>query len=206
MTRDRNRLSRLRTDYQPLVIGQGFTVIPPGSENPFEDRTALLMDRGAFGSGDHETTRSCIETLESLTFDREPKILDLGSGTGILSVAALKLFCGHAWCVDVEPEAVASARRNCSLNQIDAVTHHCGTLSTLEESAFDLILANIYGDILLDVAQDLVQRAAPQSWIILSGILWEYNFDIRKTYQRLGCTLIKNQLLNDFSTVVLRKQ
>jgi len=193
------------TDFEPLVIGEGFTIIPPEAAIPDNKRLPIIMARGAFGSGDHETTRSCLEVMETLSFPEPPKILDLGSGTGILAIAALKLFGGHAWCVDIEAAAVTSARHHCDLNRVDSVTHHCGTLDTLKKSGFDLILANIYGDILLDVAEDLVARAATGAVILLSGILWEYNFDIRERYQSLGCTLIKNHLLEEFSTVLLRK-
>ncbi len=193
------------TDFSPLLIGDGFTIVPPDTATPDSNRLPIFMARGAFGSGDHETTRSCLEIMEAITLSGTPKILDLGSGTAILSIAALKLFGGHAWCVDVAESAGDSARHNCDLNQIDSVTHHCGTLETLKESEFDLILANIYGDILLEIAPDLVARATAGATILLSGILWEYNFDIRKRYQNLGCTLIRNRLMDEFSTVLLRK-
>lgn len=193
------------TDFTPLLIGEGFTIVPPQTANSDNNRLSIVMARGAFGSGDHETTRSCLEIMETVRFSASPKILDLGSGTGILAIAALKLFGGHAWCVDIDESAIASARHNCDLNQIDSVTHHCGILDSLTESDFDLVLANIYGDILLDVAEDLVNRTAMGATILLSGILWEYNFDIRERYQSLGCTLTKNRLLDEFSTLLLRK-
>lgn len=193
------------TDFRPLEIGECLTIIPPDTAAPDNNRLAIIMARGAFGSGDHETTRSCLEIMETLQQPSNPKILDLGSGTGILSIAALKLFGGHAWCVDVEKSAVVSAQQNCALNRTDNVTHHCGTLDTLSESGFDLILANIYGDILLEVAEDLVARALPGAIILLSGILWEYNFDVRTCYHKHGCNLLKNRLLDEFSTVLLHK-
>lgn len=192
-------------DYQPLIIGESFTILPPSVPNLDNDRIPLIMARGAFGSGDHETTRSCLEILESLSLPSPPRILDLGSGTGILTIAACKLFGGHAWCVDIDEAAVINAQHNCDINQVENVSHHCGTLDSLPESRFDLILANIYGDILLDVAEDLVSRAKPGTTILLSGILWEYNFDIRKRYQQLGCELIRNRLMEEFSTIMLLK-
>lgn len=194
-----------RSNFEPLMIGEHFVIVPPEYPEPHCDRQQIKMARGAFGSGDHETTRSCIEILETLPLPQSPRILDLGSGTAILSIAALKLFGGRSWCVDIEEAAVASARHNCDLNHIAPVCHHCGVLESLTESGFDLILANIYGDILLDVAEDLVERAVPGAVLLLSGILWEYNFDVRKRYRQLGCTVIKNSLMEEFSTVLLRK-
>ncbi len=197
----------MRENYHPFDIGNQFTIIPPDASPPKSNQFQLIMERGAFGSGEHETTRSCIEILETLPLTGDQKILDLGSGTGILTIAALLLNSGHAWCVDIEKAAVESGQRNCQLNHLnDLITHICGTLEQLEEGEFNLILANIYGDILLDVAEELVDKAASGGQLLLSGILWEYNFDIRQKYQKLGCQLIKNLFLNQFSTILLKKE
>jgi len=196
----------MREDYQPFNIGNRFTVTPPGLHLANDDRIPIIMDRGAFGSGEHETTRSCIELLETIPATEKRKILDLGSGTAILTIAALRLCPGRSWCIDIEMDAIESGQRNCRRNSVDhEITHLCGTLEKLEESGFNLILANIYGDILLDVAEELVAKASSGALIILSGILWEYNFDVRQKYQQLGCKLLKNRLLNEFSTVFLQK-
>ena len=196
----------MREDYQAFDIGNQFTISPPDISPSGNNRIQLIMDRGAFGSGEHETTRSCIEILETLPAAENQKILDLGSGTGILTIAALQLNSGCAWCVDIEAASVKSGQRNCQLNHVDDdITHVCGTLDQLGETGFNLILANIYGDILLDIAENLVGKAAPQALLLLSGILWEYNFDVRQKYQKLGCKLIKNSLLDEFSTVLLQK-
>ncbi len=196
----------MRDDYQPFDVGKLFTISPPDIIPRNNNRTRLVMDRGAFGSGEHETTRSCIEILETLPVTENQKILDLGSGTGILTIATLLLNSGQAWCIDIEAAAIESGQRNCQFNHVEGdITHVCGTLDQLEETGFNLILANIYGDILLDVADNLVGKAAPQAFLLLSGILWEYNFEVRQKYQRLGCKLLKNSLLEEFSTVLLQK-
>lgn len=194
------------TNYDPILVGDHFVIAPPATGNLPASRRVLRMARGAFGSGDHETTRSCLEILATLPPLTRPKILDLGSGSGILTIAALQLFGGHAWCVDIDQGAVACARTNCSLNHVDAVNHHCGVLDSLAETGFNLILANIYGDILLDVAAQLVERAEPGALFLLSGILWEDNYDVRATYRKLGCEVQGNRFLDEFSTVVLKKQ
>ena len=195
----------MRDQYSPFLIGSAFRICPPETADKTDDRINLIMDRGAFGSGEHETTISCLELLESFDFSGNEKILDLGSGTGILSIAALLLGAGTTWCLDIETDAVNSCRRNCENNGLTAVNHLCGTLNDLAEEGFDLVLANIYGDILLDVAVPLVAKARPGARLLLSGILWEYNFDIRKKYQELGCRVISNRMLEEFSTVLLQK-
>ncbi len=197
----------MRDNYLPFDIGRRFTIVPPDNLSVADNRIQLIMDRGAFGSGEHETTQSCLEILETLPVNNNQKILDLGSGTGILTIAALLLNPGRAWCVDIEQSAITSCKRNCRRNKVDQqITHVCGILDQLEEDNFNLILANIYGDILLDVAEDLINKAETGTRLLLSGILWEYNFDVRQKYQKLGCRLIKNQLLDEFSTVLLQKQ
>ena len=196
----------LREEYIPFTIGNRFRILPPDVTVQPADRINLIMDRGAFGSGEHETTRSCLECLEKLPRVTGTKVLDLGSGTGILSIAALKLGAEQAYCVDIEEAAVVACQRNCRQNGVEPNVYQCcGTLDRLSEHDFDLILANIYGDVLIDVASDLVARAKPGARLLLSGILWEYNFDVRQSYERLGCTLIRNQILEEFSTVLLKK-
>ena len=184
-----------------------FRLIDPATTAATTDRIDIIMARGAFGSGEHETTASCIEQLETLQDLSGQKILDLGSGTAILSIAAIKLGAEHSLCVDIEQNAVDSAQHNCHLNNIDTeIEHRCGTLDTVTETEFDLVLANIYGDILLDVCGELVAKVRPGGTLLLSGILWEYNFDIRKKYENAGCEVLKNRLLEDFSTVLLQKR
>ncbi|MDX2495191.1 MAG: 50S ribosomal protein L11 methyltransferase [Desulfuromusa sp.] len=196
----------MRDNYLPFDIGQRFTIVPPDHVRATNDRLQLIMDRGAFGSGEHETTQSCLEILEALPSVENRKILDLGSGTAILTIAALLLSPGHAWCIDIEEKAIISGQRNCRHNNLDKeITHVCGTLEKLKENSFSLVLANIYGDILLDVAEGLVNKTGSGGLLLLSGILWEYNFDVRQKYQKLGCRLIKNQLLDEFSTILLQK-
>jgi ribosomal protein L11 methyltransferase len=165
------------------------------------------MQRGAFGSGEHETTESCLQILEQRTEVKGAKVLDLGSGTGILAIAALKLGALHAVCVDIEQDAVESARINCQLNHINhMVTHVTGTLDAVEVSNFDFIFANIYGDILLDIATPLTEKLKPGGSLLLSGMLWEYNFDVRQAYERLGCKVVINRMLSEFSTTLMTSQ
>lgn len=191
--------------FRPLAIGQRLSVLPPGGKVP-NGRTPLWMARGAFGSGEHETTRNCLEIIERLNLKATDRVLDLGSGTGILSIAALLLGAGQAWCVDIEQGAIDSCRHNSALNQVNSqITHHCGPLETLHERNFDLGLANIYGDILLQVADDLAARIRPGGILLLSGILWEYNFDVRKCYQKRGYDLIENRMHSEFSTLLLQR-
>jgi ribosomal protein L11 methyltransferase len=192
--------------YEAFNAGLRFRVIPPEHPRSTDGRIDLIMQRGAFGSGEHETTLSCLEALEELPGIAGTRVLDLGSGTGILAIAALNLGAAHALCVDIAAEAVATARINCRINGVAERTDHlAGTLDDVGQGPFDLVLANIYGDILLSLACPLATLTAPGGRLLLSGILWEYNFDIRQAYERNGCTLLSNRMLNEFSTLLFLK-
>lgn len=193
--------------YKPFDIGSKFRIQPPGEPPSTGCRIDLVMQRGAFGSGEHETTESCLECMAGMPDIRGAKILDLGSGTGILAIAALKLGAAHAVCVDIEPQAVETARSNCRLNQLETgATHVTGTLDAVADSGFDVALANIYGDILLELAPALVAKVRTGGSLLLSGILWEYNFDVRQAYEKSGCRVLRNCMLEEFSTVLLQKR
>ncbi len=192
--------------YQPFNLGSRFRITPPGPLPSTDDRINLVMQRGAFGSGEHETTESCLDMLEQLPEVAGARILDLGSGTGILAIAALKLGAAHAVCVDIDAQAVATAQGNCRRNDVDGrVTHVTGTLDTVTANGFDIILANIYGDILLALAGPLAAKLKPGGKLLLSGILWEDNFDVRQAYQQRGCKLLRNHMLTEFSSVLMEK-
>lgn len=193
--------------YQPFNIGSSFRIAPPDHFASSDGRIDLVMQRGAFGSGEHETTVSCLEVLESFPEVNGAQVLDLGSGTGILAIAALKLQAAHTVCVDIEPSAVETALVNFKLNNlVEQATHITGTLDAVKERGFDLILANIYGDILMDLVEPLTAMVKPGGALLLSGILWEYNFDVRQAYETRGCEIIRNRILEEFSTILLRKR
>jgi len=199
--------------YEPFALGSRFRIVPPGTPPARAPaapaRLDLVMARGAFGSGEHETTASCVELLEELAADGAlagARVLDLGAGTGILGVAALALGAAHAVLVDVDARAVAAARRTADLNGVAArVTHVPGVVEDLDAAPFDVALANLQGGILLDVAAPLTARVRPGGWLLLSGIVWELNFDVRERYAALGWRLERNRFLEEYSSLVLRR-
>jgi ribosomal protein L11 methyltransferase len=192
-------------DYSPFTVGDRFRIVPPGSA-PVAGRLELRVARGAFGSGEHDTTRSSLELLERLAPELAGvEVLDLGAGTGILAIGALLLGARHAVLVDNDARAAASSREHLALNGVaDRATVVEGELGSVA-GRFGLILANIHGDILLRVADELVARARPGASLVLSGILWELNWDVRDRYERLGCEVRANRFLEEHSTVLLRR-
>jgi ribosomal protein L11 methyltransferase len=161
------------------------------------------MARGAFGSGEHETTASCLEVLETLDL-AGARILDVGSGTGILAIASLELGAAHAVCVDISSDAVAAARENAELNGVnDRITHVRGELGDCPARRFELVVANIYGDLILELADELAARVQPGGQLLLSGILWEYTFPVAQRFERLGFRRRVSRMLEEYSTLLL---
>jgi ribosomal protein L11 methyltransferase len=206
--RDRARERKMSASpYAPFHVGSRWRLSPPGQSPATDGRLDLVMARGAFGSGEHETTASCLEALETMPGLEGARVLDVGSGTGVLAIAALKLGARHALCLDVDPAAVASAGHNCALNGVaDRVQHVVGDLGAVVDTDFDLVLANLYGDLLLRHCAGLVARARVGASLLLSGILWELNWDVRTRFGGAGCTVVSNRFLDAYSTVLLRRE
>ncbi len=185
-----------------LIIGRTWAVLSPG-ENPPQGRTPLLVRKGAFGSGEHETTLSCLEELEALGDLQGRRVLDLGCGTGILAMAAALQGASSVVAVDIDPRAVAVTRENARLNGLSLEIH----LGSLEKApgSFHLIMANIQGDILMDLARDMVEKLLPGGTLLLSGVVFHENYQVLLTFQHLGCHLKKNRFMEEYTTLVMEK-
>ncbi len=192
--------------FRPFDVGS-FTIIPEGMLLPDKCGIPLVMGRkGAFGSGEHETTVACLEQLEKLESLKGARVLDLGSGTGILAIAALLLGGESAVAIDIEWPAALSCSSNIRLNGVaDKAVTICGELECLADSRFDLVMANIYADILILLADRLVELTRHGGNILLSGIPMQDKFDIWQRYSKLGCTLSDSLIGEDFVTYLLQK-
>jgi len=187
-----------------MRVGRYLRILPETPDSTDASVVDLIITHGAFGSGDHETTVSCLEILEDLDAVHHARVLDLGSGTGILAIAALALGASSALCVDTSWKAVKTARRNCELNRVaNKVRHVAGTLADVSDEGFDLVLANIYTDVLLSSAREMVERARHGATMVLSGIPWEDAFQVESAYRELGCELVKKSMLSEYCTLVV---
>lgn len=170
--------SSWKEHFKPLPVGKQLLIIPSWeTPSASEERRVITLDPGmAFGTGGHETTRLCLECLEQiLSDDPDPRapVLDLGTGSGILAIAAAKLGIQRIDAVDIDPQAVVVAEENCRLNRVaDAV--HCST-TPLEQlpGGYRVILANILAEELVKMAPELSKRLLPGGLLVLSGILAE---------------------------------
>ncbi len=165
--------------YKPMEIGERLLVIPQWEEADPGDRTPLYLDPGlTFGTGAHATTRLCLTALEGLVRGGE-RVLDLGCGSGILSVAALRLGAGSALAVDIDDKCRDAARENAGLNGIgpERLDILVGNLLTDEAVAakigggYDVVLANIVADVIIALAPRVRGLLNPEGTFLCSGVI-----------------------------------
>lgn len=169
--------------YHPIPIGQRLMVIPSWLNIPLQGRVALRIDPGmAFGTGTHPTTRLCLEIIESLLDQVKQPVdltaIDVGCGSGILAIAALKLGLSHALGVDKDPEAIPIARKNAADNGVaPRLELGIGSVVEIRRGTFGLrraplVLVNILAPIIIQLLDDgLTDLLEPGGSLVLSGIL-----------------------------------
>lgn len=164
--------------FKPLPVGRRLLIAPPWEPGPFPpDRLVIRIEPAmAFGTGHHATTRMCLEVLEAFmagwTGKDGPIVLDAGTGTGILAIAAAALGAPRIVALDTDPEACEAARQNLVLNRVgDRVQVRQGGLEALDPGwRFDLFLANLDTKTLCPLFGALRERIAPEGRVIISGV------------------------------------
>jgi ribosomal protein L11 methyltransferase len=172
-----------QSQFEPIQVGQRLWVVPSWHDAP-EDPNAvcLAVDPGlAFGTGSHPTTKLCMQWLEEHADLASKTLLDYGCGSGILAIAAKRLGCGDALGVDIDPQAVISAKDNAVRNEVTVDFRLPEEDST--HSQHDVVVANILANPLQVLAPALCQRIAPNGHIVLSGILERQAQEVIDTYQ-----------------------
>ena len=191
-----------------LEIGKNFVVFRYYEEVEARERIPIILGPGrAFGSGEHETTFSCVEELEKISITEETKVLDLGCGTGILSIAAAKMGAQSVTALDTEQNAVKTTVNNMKLNGVEnKIVPIKGELEMVKGKFFDLILANLYGDILISNIDILHSLVNPNGYILLSGILFENVYQIKTGFLKKGYRLLRERYLEEYVTMVFRNE
>jgi ribosomal protein L11 methyltransferase len=188
---DEDRDSRHPEQFRPFLAAPGLLVAPAWQpRDPAPGQQVLLIDPGlAFGSGYHASTRLALGLLRVRTAAVVPRrMLDVGTGTGILALAGAIWGAAEVVAIDVKPEAVAAARTNAARNGLAARVRVAGELPPIEEAAFDVIVANITADVLQRLAGDFVSRLADGGALVLSGMLADLQSEeVGAVYEALGC-------------------
>ena len=187
--------------YKPLAVGEKLYIVPEwlrGEPVP-EGRTPLYLNPGlTFGTGNHASTRLCLEWVEQFA-GQGTAALDLGCGSGILSIAALLLGCSSAVGVDIDPKAVGVAYENAAMNGIGRERYAVmagdviGDLSLRRELArnrYGLVMANIVADVIIPLSAHVGELMAPGGVFLCSGIIDTRCEEVRAALERNGLELI----------------
>ena len=176
---------------------------PPEAAAPAD--ALRLTDSAAFGTGHHPTTALCIEALEEiLTAQPIDRVLDVGTGSGILALTALRLGVPRALGLDLDAEALAAAAENARLNHFaDRLQLVRGSPDAVE-GAWPLVVANVLAAPLMEMAPVLSQRVARHGRLILSGIPWSLESEVRHAYQHVGMRPVASQTRSGWTVVVVQ--
>ena len=205
-----------KDNYPPQQIGQRLVVLPYWLADACEEgRLPVILDPGlTFGTGAHPSTQMVMEVMEQLVTPGST-CLDLGSGSGILSIAALRLGAKTAVGVDIDPKAEDIARENAAYNGFAApeftactgnVTADKKLMDSLRQSQYDLVLVNIVADVIIGLAPVLPQLLSPGSTLICSGILDTRLNDVLAALTAAGLTVTATRAKEDWRCVTAKRR
>ncbi len=197
--------------YHVTHIGQRLVIRPSWREYiPVNNEVVLELDPGmAFGTGLHPTTRMCLEQIEQRTLPGV-RVLDVGTGSGILALAAAKLGAANVHCIDNSSVAVESAVANAETNHLsDRINVVLGMLDETESTRlsgqYDLVLANIIARVIGSIAPYLAQVLAPDGMLITSGIIEDRRHEAEQPLLAAGLKLIDQVMIDDWVTLIMQK-
>jgi len=207
---DQNWMEAWKENYHPIPIGERLVIVPAWLESPDARRIPICIDPGmAFGTGTHPTTQLCLEVLERYT-PVSGDVIDLGCGSGILAIAALKLGASRALAVDIDPAAVEATLSNARINDLHTgLLTGQGSLDELLAGRFafrqaPLVLANILANVLIGLLdKGLHHLVSPGGALVLSGILEEQAESVRAAAEAKGLRLIEQRQMGDWVALVV---
>ena len=174
--------------FKPVQVGSRFMVKPPWAKSRLKrGQVPIVITPGmAFGTGTHATTKLCIQALEARLRKRGLSVLDVGTGSGILSIAAAKLGAGEVWGLDIDGVAVRAARENVEQNSVSDIIKIRKTSIGHIRRKFDIVVANIDRKSLRRMRIPLLRHLNAQGFLILSGILEGERDRLRQYYLKTG--------------------
>ncbi len=216
---DQNWMEAWKQHYHPILIGERLVILPAWMDSPDPNRVAIKIDPGmAFGTGTHPSTQLCLAFMEEIFSQsqiqnrKSPIVMDVGCGSGILSIAALKLGAKSALGVDIDAESILNARENANTNHIgEELILGVGSVQEILDGKFafrkaPLVLANILAPVIIRLFQaGLAELIEDQGEIILSGILQEQAQNVIEAAQAKGLRMHERKQMGDWVALRLRR-
>lgn len=195
--------------YKPIKIGERLVIVPAWEKyTPAEGELIVRMDPGmAFGTGTHETTRLVIKLLE--TYTKEGcRMLDVGTGSGILAICASKLGAGECRAYDIDPMAVRVANENIKDSGLTNITCEVSDLLRQVDKSkpYDLICANIVADIIIRMTPDVGELMHKDTVLLASGIIMERSDDVVECFEKHGFCIVERLEENGWCGLAVMKK
>jgi len=205
---DRSSWEIWKNELKRVKAGKTVYITPPWDLSKCENNEHLIIINPsmAFGTGHHETTKLCIGYIEEISNSKKiNSVLDVGCGSAILSIAAIKLGIGKAVCFDIDPVAVKEAGENIERNKVtDEIILFCGLIQCVN-GLYDLIVANISVEAILMMKYELRSRLSHDGSLVLSGIPFMRKEELKKGIIDAGFTQIKENTDGEWTGMVFRK-
>ncbi|MDB2125127.1 50S ribosomal protein L11 methyltransferase [Clostridium paraputrificum] len=191
--------------YKPSKVGEKIVVKPIWEEYEAKDEELVVeLDPGmAFGTGEHETTRMCIQALEKYV-QKDSTVFDVGCGSGILAIAAAKLGAKLAVGVDLDPVAVESAKENVGFNNIDNIEILHGNLIEVIDGKADIVVANIIAEIICILTEDVSRVIKPNGYFITSGIIHDRVEMVTNKLEECGFEVVKVNKDGEWNCIIAK--
>jgi len=205
--KDEDWANNWKADYKSFRISDRVIICPSWEDTKFaEDDVVIRLDPGsAFGTGTHETTSMCAELIDKYVQDLGGgKLLDLGTGSGILAIIARRLGAENVEAIDIDKLAVDVASDNCAVNGCGDIKCHTGELKDAYESTYKMIIANIIADVIATIAADVKTKLDPEGVFICSGIINTKADKVRKAIADCGMTIVEEHEKNDWIAMVVK--
>ena len=210
---DQNWMAAWKDHYHPIPIGEKLIILPAWVEQTDFTRLAVKIDPSmAFGTGTHPSTQLCLVLTEKYVKSGYP-VIDVGCGSGILSIAALKLHASNALAVDIDEGSVMATIEACEANGVaDRIETGVGSVEEIRKGNFSitdapLVLANILAPVLIRLFDaGMADLISPEGVIVLAGILFEQAEGVRQSGEAHGLTFVEQMQSGDWVGIVMRKK
>lgn len=206
--KDEDWSKKWRRFFRPVRVGSHFIARPPwaSGKSGRDDIVLNIMPRMAFGTGTHESTKICLVFLETILLQSQT-VLDLGTGSGILAIAAAKLGAARVLAVDIDEVCMANARENTAANHVNKVVEvRLGSLESTGSETFDLVMANINRNVIIPLLPEMKQTLNKDGRIMLSGILESEKLLIEKAVHDCGCEILNQKQMGEWIGFVTSQQ